>query len=124
MLSQVDVRKAHRQIRIKGSDWGLLGCRADDKSSDVYLNKVGTFGVASAGYWWSRLAALIVRLVHYRLGAELAIWLLLYSDDGALFAHGREFPKKLIMAMFILELFGVPMSWRKTRGGVKGDWVG
>ena len=31
----------------------------------VWLNKVGTFGVASAGYWWGRSGARVLRLAHY-----------------------------------------------------------
>ena len=34
-------------------------------SEEVWLNTVGTFGVGSAGYWWGRAGALLVRLSHY-----------------------------------------------------------
>ena len=47
----------------------------------VWLNKVGTFGVASAGYWWGQAGACIFHLVHYMLGYDLALWAPLYSDD-------------------------------------------
>ena len=48
----------------------------------LWLNKVGTLGVASAGYWWGRAGACAIRLMHYMLGHDHAIRALLYSDDG------------------------------------------
>ena len=49
----------------------------------VFLNCVGTFGVASAGYWWGRAGACIMRLAHCLMDHKHAIRSLLYSDDGA-----------------------------------------
>ena len=42
-----DVKEAHRQVPIHPRDWHLLGCRVE-AGADVYINTVGTFGVASA----------------------------------------------------------------------------
>ena len=43
---------------------GFLACQLetgdDKKESDsdiIYVNKVGTFGVSCASYWWTRIAA-------------------------------------------------------------------
>ena len=63
--------------------------RADDLpdhilDEKVWLNKVGTFGVASAGYWWGRAGAACCRLSHYMLGYRFMLWLLLYGDDEGL----------------------------------------
>ena len=52
----VDAQEAHRVIRVHEDDWPLLACQV---RNTIYLNLVGTFGVASAGYWWDRLAAAI-----------------------------------------------------------------
>ena len=48
----------------------------------LWVNTVGTFGIASAGYWWGRAGAAVARLLHYLLGYQHAVWSLLYSDDG------------------------------------------
>ena len=45
-----DVAEAHRQEPIAEKDWYLLGCQVQPGST-VYVNKVGTFGVASASYY-------------------------------------------------------------------------
>ena len=53
-----DVKEAHRQVPIHPRDWHLLGCRVE-AGTDVYINTVGTFGVASAstGHACPRLSA-------------------------------------------------------------------
>ena len=75
-----DVSKAHRRVPVVEEEWGLLACRAHGdlegppKSSDtVYINKVGTFGVSSAGYWWARLFGLIIRILFWLGGGASSL---------------------------------------------------
>ena len=70
-----DFKGAHRIVAVTEDDWGLQACMVEgegrQKPSDddeVLLNTVGTFGISSAGYWWGRLAAAIVRAIHYAGG--------------------------------------------------------
>ena len=44
-----DVTEAHRQVPIHPDDWHLLGCQVIP-GGEVFVNTVGTFGVASASY--------------------------------------------------------------------------
>ena len=53
-LLAFDVKSAHRLIPIHRRDWGLQACRLD-KEEEVLLNTRGTFGVASAAFWWGRV---------------------------------------------------------------------
>ena len=39
----------------------------------IWLNTVGTFGVASAGYWWGRAGAAVFRLAYYLIELENAL---------------------------------------------------
>ena len=60
-----DVRKAHRNIPVREEDWGYQACRVQGHVNSegeemVWLNCVGTFGVASAAYWWGRSAGCVV----------------------------------------------------------------
>ena len=76
--------------------------RRDDLPREVldeplWLNTVGTFGVASAGYWWGRAGACAVRLTHYVAGPAHAIWALLYSDDGWLVGRGERYEIGLLL---------------------------
>ena len=125
-----DVSKAHRRIPIQRSEWGLLACRADagagadDEAGEVFLNTCGTFGVASAGYWWSRLAALVVRVLFVVAGRDHPLYQMLYSDDGTLVAAGPRFEFTLVLCLLVLAVLRVPLSWRKLRGGLEVEWVG
>ena len=57
-----DVTEAYRQVPIHPDDWHFLGCQVKP-GGDVFVNTVGTFGVASASYYWSRVAGTIGRLL-------------------------------------------------------------
>ena len=74
----------------------------------IWLNKVGTFGFASAGYWWGRSGAAVFRLAHHLLGYEYALWALLYSDDGWLTGRGEHFEFPLVLFVFILTVINAP----------------
>ena len=62
-----DVSEAHRQVPIHPQDWRLLGCQVR-LGGDVFINTVGTFGVASASYYWSRISAAPGRLTQDMAG--------------------------------------------------------
>jgi hypothetical protein len=126
-----DVSHAHRQIPIREEDWGYLACRAEEGAvggitdeDEIYINKVGTFGVGSAAYWWARLAAVIAR-TWFGIGAN--VWenfFLMYVDDGWATALGPDFALQLLALVLLLKALRVPLSVRKTRGGTEVDWVG
>ena len=82
-----DVSKAHRRIKVQASDWGYQACQID--AGKVWLNKVGTYGMNPAAYWWGRLAAaVIIRLPYYLAGKDSLVEFLLYVDDWLIFATG------------------------------------
>eukprot|EP00435_Cladocopium_sp_Y103_P059232 s1226_g21.t1 len=43
-----DIAKAHK---VRRQDWGVQACKAATDSDVVWLNRTGTFGVASAAFW-------------------------------------------------------------------------
>jgi hypothetical protein len=59
-----DVSKAHRRFKHCKEEHGYLACKVKETDSDVYVNKVGTFGVGSASYWWGRLFGAVVRATY------------------------------------------------------------
>ncbi|MEE3098260.1 MAG: hypothetical protein VX463_00690, partial [Pseudomonadota bacterium] len=90
----------------------------------VWLNCVGTFGVGSASYWWSRLGAALVRALHYVLGHSHALWQLLYSDDECMTGRGQTALEPLLAGLLCMEVLGVPVAWEKVQGGVELDYIG
>ena len=67
----------------------------DELAQAVWLNTVGSFGVGSAGYWWGRAGAALLRLAHYLQGRSHMLWLLLYSDDCWATAGGERADRDL-----------------------------
>ena len=84
-----DIKAADRLVKIRESDWRLLVCKSNSDSDVCWVNKVGTFGVSSALYWWSRLFGLAGRLVARVL---LNRWVvqLVYDDDLHVVCVGEE----------------------------------
>ena len=93
-------------VPIAEEDWDLLGCRSGE-GKPVYINTTGTFGVASAGYWWGRLAGAMVRACHYFAGHELAMWLPIVADDLLAIAVGPHFRRALMLVLALLVASGL-----------------
>ena len=117
-----DASKAHRRILVHPSEHGLLGCRL--KPGEVWINKVGTFGISSASYWWGRVASAIFRLMFAVLGGNLSLDLLLFADDSAFIAKDKQERWSILLAVTILLAWGMPFKWKKFRGGYQVSWVG
>ena len=113
-----DVSEAHRQVPVHPSDWHFLGCQVT-KSSTVYVNTVGTFGITSASYYWNRVGAAVGRISQYLVGRSAATWHMLVADDYHLAAGGEQYRFALIAFFVVCALAGVPLSWNKTCHGTK-----
>ncbi len=84
----VDAQDAHRLVSVHPDDWPLQGCRSD-LTGDVYLYKVGCFGITTAAYWWSRLGGALVRALHLVLHPRDEASVLLVADDFKVESSGR-----------------------------------
>ena len=118
-----DVATAHRRVKVKESDWGVLACKTSTSADTIWLNKTGTFGVASAAYRWSRLMGLVGR---FALNVMLNDWFfaLIFVDDIHMAAGGDHRWLSLWRFIALLEMVGLPFSFHKFRGGFQMDFVG
>ena len=119
----VDVRDAHRLVPVREADWKYQVCRAKE-GGDLYAFCCGLFGIASAAYWWGRLAGAIVRTVHYMATPSMQLWLLLVADDLKIESTASDQIRPLLFTLWLLEILGVPLQWNKAEGGCKLNWVG
>ena len=118
-----DIAKAHRRVKVRAADWRFQICRIEE--GRVWVNKVGTYGIASAAYWWGRLAAAcIVRLAHYVAGAEADFEILLYADDYLMLAGTGQDLKLCGSFLLLWAALGISMKWSKARGGSEFNWIG
>ncbi len=124
MLSiAADINKAHRRFLHDERDHGYLCCRASVDDKVVWVNRVGTFGVACAALHFGRLAGLVFRMV-IRILQRRPCFQLLFADDLKWIVGG---PTKYLDLWTLIVgwiLVGTPFSWRKFRGGIALDYVG
>ena len=119
-----DISRAHKLIPIVEEDWGLQAFKLPDEDDKIYVHTRGTFGVASAAYYWQRVAACMVRWCHKMAGKELGVYHLLFADDGWIASVGSDFWKKSLFWLFCMELLEFPISWNKVRGSLVVQWIG
>ena len=101
----------------------FLGCQVKP-GGDVFVNTVGTFGVASASYYGSRVAGSIGRLLQYLSGHSSTSWHMLVADDYLSESGGSGYRIGLLPFFVLCAVVGVPLSWHKTCGGDTLVWVG
>ena len=118
-----DIQAAHRLVLIRKKDWRLLCCRAHSESPVVWVNCVGTFGVSSASYWWSRLFALVGRLVTAVLKQSPNLQIV-YADDLHILVWGPHKFLWLWMMIATYEIVGTPFGYHKFKGGLEIPFVG
>ena len=122
LRDQIPLLKGRTSAKVGPSQITFTEQQLDE---EIWVNRVGTFGVGSAGYWWGRAGALLVRLSHYYAPRQIrALWVLLYADDGNATAGGPRFEAPLLVHLLFLEVLGTPMKWKKVKGGVQVEWVG
>ena len=119
-----DVSKAHRRVKRREEEHGFLACKVSETDDFAYVNKVGTFGVSCAAYWWSRLFATVLRTAHYLLSIEESGEVLTYADDVEFIAASPSERKGATKFLVFLTALGTPFKWEKLRGGLATDWIG
>ena len=122
MAILADASKAHRRVVIQPKERGFLGCRV--RPGRVWFNCVGTFGLSSASYWWSRVSGGIFRLIFALLGGEQSLDFLVFADDAQYIANNKAERFSVLLAITIALALGMPFKWAKFRGGYEVAWVG
>ena len=89
----------------------MLACQLSP-GGPVFLNTVGTFGIASAPYWWSRLAAAVLRLGQAIWSADYSGWALLFADDFLILGQGRLWSETLTGWFLLFEVLN-PLHLRR-----------
>ena len=76
VLLKADVTKAHRRVKVLPTDWCF---QVAELEGEWWVNKVGTYGMASAQLYWGRAAALILRLLYAIF--PIVDWGFVFVDD-------------------------------------------
>jgi hypothetical protein len=118
-----DIKSAHRLVKLRSRDHPLICCKASSASDTIWVNKVGTFGVSSASYWWTRLMGTVGRLVGNAMGTEYN-YQLIYVDDLHIVVFGERKFLTLWMMLAAYEALGTPFQYAKFAGGIEVTFVG
>ena len=119
-----DISKAHRRFLHAPEERGLLACRILESDQFIYINRVGTFGLACASYWWGRIAGAGIRLTHELLGPTMPVELLLFADDLEALGASAGGRRGITLAFLYMSVLGFPFKWAKQRGGLRVEWIG
>ncbi|CAE7442349.1 unnamed protein product, partial [Symbiodinium necroappetens] len=118
-----DISHAHRNVKVRECDWPRLACKSSSASRVLWLNKVGTFGVSSAAYYWTRLFGAVGRWAFRVLHLD-KFYMLVYVDDLHVVVYGSDKFETLWILFLALEIMGTPFSFHKFKGGVNVDYIG
>ena len=76
---KADVKKAHRQEKIRRKDWKYAVSKLGD--DEFYVHKCGVYGIASAHLFWGRKAALLIWLLWAFIAEDDTLWIFIYVED-------------------------------------------
>ena len=88
-----------------------------------YASTVGTFGVASAGRNWGRLASAVHRWGLKLLGGE-KVYVLLFSGDAIFLTEDEIFEETFLTFIYFLLIIGYPLSEKKFWVDSDLIWLG
>ena len=115
----LDVAKAHRRILIDPKDGGMLCFHANGK---LYRCVTLNFGARSSGWYWGRVARLMVRTGHSSLGYGHILWQ--YVDDLLAWLDSVSAPLWASLLVVLFLIFGIPLLWHKAALSMEVDWMG
>ena len=111
--------KAHRRVKVLQRDWRF---QVAELEGEWWINKVGTYGMASAQLYWGRTAALILRLL-YNLFPQVD-WGFVFVDDFCWLLRAENADHQATAILATLVALGVPLSWKKTHLAEVNTWLG
>ena len=121
-----DISKAHRRFKHCEDEHGYLACQLEgyDSDSHVYVNKVGTFGVNCARYWWTRISAAGLRATHHLIGPCPLGYAPLRRRSGVPGGYqGRARWHRPQLLRLVCHGISFQVGY-KTRGGFRVEWLG
>jgi len=115
----IDVSKAHKRVRLHPDEYGLMFFSFQDI---IYYYVECHFGGSWSAYWWSRLASVLLRLVHELIYFEH--FGAIYVDDFFFMLRKELGLQTACLIICFLVALGVPLSWKKLRLNFAIKWLG
>lgn len=115
----LDVAKAHRRILIHPHDAGLFCFHFNGV---LYQCVTLNFGARASGFYWGRVAGLMVRFFHRII--HLRHCLFQYVDDLLCWLDKSSAPLWLSLLVVSCQVLNIPMSWHKAALSQRVCWIG
>ena len=80
------------------------------------------FGARASGWYWGRVAGLMVRAAHSLLGYGHVLWQ--YVDDLLAWLDSISAPLWASILVILFMILGIPLSWHKESLSMEVDWIG
>ena len=118
-LLKADVTEAHRRIKVTKEGWKY---QVAHLNGSWWINKVGTYGMASAQLYWGRLAALLLRQLYLLFpGVD---WGFVFVDDFCWILRQSSSGEYTAVLLLFLLAIGCPLIWKKTVLSEVNTWLG
>ena len=115
----MDIKAAHKSIRVRKSDQGLLGVQAGGRH---FFYQVCPFGATFSALWFARLGSFFVRALHLLIFVRHALFL--YVDDFLLIQDLEVLDITASLCVTFCVCFGIRLSWKKLQLGPVVVWIG
>ena len=118
-LLNLDVKSAHKRIKVKPEHQGLLAFQFRDI---IYHYQVLHFGGTCSAYYWSRLSAIFLRFFHHFL--YVFHFGLVFVDDFIFGLDSVAAPLQTSTLLLCIAYLNIPLSWHKLELGYHITWIG
>ena len=119
MLLNLDIKSAHKRIKVKPQHQGLLAFQFRDM---VYHYKVLHFGGTCSAYYWTRLAAIFLRFFHQFL--YTFHFALVFVDDFIFGLDAVAAPLQASTLLLCIAFLNIPLSWHNLELNHRITWIG
>ena len=118
-ILKADVSKAHRRIKVTREGWHFQVAQLE---GEWWINKVGTYSMASAQLYWGRMAALLPRICY--LIFPQVDWRFVFVDEFCWVLRTDMATQDAAKLLLLLPALAYPLSWHKTVLPEVNTWLG
>ena len=111
----LDIRRAHKRVRAKSSEQGLLMFRYNQQ---LFYCTVCPFGARFSQHWWGRIGSFLVRLFHRFLYLKHCLYLLVLTSPQSIVALQATY------LVLLCQLFRIHVRWKKCNLSPRQTWIG
>ena len=119
VLLNVDIKSAHKRIKVRGEQQGLLAFRFKDR---LFHYKVLHFGGTCSAYYWTRTAGILLRCIHQFL--YIFHIAMVFVDDFVFGFYKDTSALQASLVLMLMSFLRVPISWNKLEMGTNITWLG